>query len=193
MCENALCPNGSPEPTAQWSRRALKPWQIHGFWRLTRVTGLKQTEPLRKSAGNGALLNRRTTNRMFGKAPVQTLIKILALNAVLTAALVAAPEPGTRATSGKPYQERLGEPLDEAAQGARIVVATSAPKGDRLPSKKVCDGQSDTAGCGAPDTGSVRWITVAEPANGHVSVLRRVPGRQGDRVAQIRACSSNQG
>lgn len=106
---------------------------------------------------------------------MQTLIKILALNAVLTTALVAAPDPKTPGNPGKPYQERLGEPLNGSHQSADIIVATSALKGDWLSAGKGCDGQPDTAGCGAPDTGSVRWITVAETTNGHVSVLRRVP------------------
>jgi hypothetical protein len=101
---------------------------------------------------------------------VQSTIKILALNAALSSLLVAAFHPGS---PRKPYQERLGETL--ATQAGPAAVGVAAAKGDRLIAAADCSRQSLAGDCPVADTGSVRWITVAEPANGHGSVLRRVP------------------
>ncbi len=98
-----------------------------------------------------------------------TTIKILALNAALSGLIVAAYHP---ASPRKPYQERLGETLVSHAETATIV---AAPKGDRLTGAADCPRPSSSADCPVDPTGSVRWITVAEPTNGQGSVLRRVP------------------
>ncbi len=101
---------------------------------------------------------------------MQSTIKILALNAALSGLLVAAFHPES---PRKPYQERLGETLATGAGPA--VAGIAAPKSDRLVAAADCSRPSMTGDCPVTDTGSVRWITVAEPANGNGSVLRRVP------------------